>query len=176
MFQEFKKFIIRGNLADLTIGFTVGAAFTTVAKSLVGDIIMPVAGLLVGRLDFKDMFLVLKAGAEGGRDFLTVEAAQKAGAVTLNYGIFINNLIALILVGLVMFFVVRGVNHLKDGITDDDGNHDEKPAEPDDKKCRYCRSTIAYRATRCPFCTSELPAPPELVSEQGGPPTPVQAT
>lgn len=168
MVQEFKKFIVRGSLVDLAIGFTVGAAFTAVAKSLVSDVLMPVVGLIVGRVDFKDLFIVLEANP--GEDYPTVDAAQAAGAVTLNYGIFVNNVIALVLVGLVMFFIIRGVNRLRDGVADDDGKTDQRPSEPDDKKCRFCRSTVPYRAIRCPFCTSELPAPPELLAETPQPP------
>lgn len=156
--QEFKKFALRGNLVDMAIGFTVGAAFTTVAKSLVDDVIMPVVGLLIGRVDFEDFFLVLDAG-EGTRPFLTLEDAQAAGAVTLNYGVFINNCLALTIVALAMFFVIRWMNRLRDKVPDSSGKDDDAPAEPDDKKCDYCRTTIPYRATRCPACTSQLDEP-----------------
>ena len=160
MGSEFKKFIMRGNLVDLAIGFTVGAAFTTVAESLVNDIIMPVVGLLIGQVDFEDFFLVLNPG-EGTPPYNTIELAQEAGAVTLNYGVFINNLLTLMIVGLVMFFLIRSYNRLQDGLADDEGKSDQAPSEPDNKKCRYCRSTIAYRAIRCPNCTSKLPMPPQ---------------
>ncbi len=113
--QEFKKFIVRGNLVELAVGFTVGAAFTTVAKSLVGDVVMPVVGLAIGRVDFKDSFLVLRDG-KSGASYATVDLAQQDGAVTLNYGLFLNNLIALILVGLVVFFIVKLVNRIHDGL------------------------------------------------------------
>lgn len=162
--QELKKFIVRGNLVDLAVGFTVGAAFTTVAKSVVGDLVMPVVGLAIGRVDFKDLFVVLRPGASGDQ-FPTVDAAQQDGAVTLNYGLFINNVIALLFVGLVVFLIVRLINRIHDGYKDDDGKDDARPAEPDNKKCRYCRSTIHYRATRCPCCTAKLSPPPELAEE-----------
>lgn len=155
MLQEFKKFIVRGNLVDMAIGFTVGAAFTTVAKSLVDDVIMPVVGLAIGRVDFEDFFVVLDPG-QGTPPYLTIEQAEAAGAVTLNYGLFINNLIALLLVALVMFAIIRGMNRLQDELQDDDGKDDSAPEEPDNKKCRYCRTAIPYRATRCPNCTSDL--------------------
>ena len=158
MYAEFKKFILRGNLVDLAIGFTVGAAFSTVARSLVDDIIMPVVGLLIGEVDFEDFFLVLKAG-DPSPPYATIELAQAAGAVTLNYGIFINNLLTLLIVGLAMFIVIRTVNRVYDELPDDAGKDDQAPTEPDNKKCIYCRSTIPFRATRCPQCTSELPGP-----------------
>ncbi|NNF07665.1 MAG: large conductance mechanosensitive channel protein MscL [Candidatus Eisenbacteria bacterium] len=156
---DFKKFVLRGNLVDMAIGFTVGAAFTTVAKSLVNDVIMPVVGLAIGRVDFEDLFWVLDAGT-GTPPYTTVEQAQKAGAVTLNYGVFINNLIALLLVALVMFLVIRSMNRIQDEFEDDEGTNDDAPKEPDNKKCKFCRSTIHFRAVRCPHCTSELPAKP----------------
>lgn len=158
--QEFKKFALRGNLVDMAIGFTVGAAFTTVAKSLVDDVIMPVVGLIIGRVDFEDFFLVLDAG-EGTGPYHTIEQAQAAGAVTLNYGVFINNCLALAIVALAMFFVIRGMNRMRDQVPDSSGKDDDAPSEPDDKKCDFCRSTIPYRATRCPACTSMLDEPAE---------------
>jgi len=157
MLTEFKKFILRGNLVDLAIGFTVGAAFTSVAKSLVDDVIMPVVGLAIGRVDFEDFFLVLDPG-QGTPPFNTIQQAQDMGAVTLNYGLFVNNLITLSIVGIVMFLLIRTMNRLQDELVDDEGTSDHAPEEPDNKKCVFCRSTIPYRAIRCPARTSELPA------------------
>lgn len=157
--SEFKAFILRGNLTEIAIGFTVGAAFTTVAKSLVSDIIMPVVGLAIGSVDFKDMFLVLSPRPPAV--YPTLEAAQKAGAVTLNYGLFINSLIALLLVALVMFMLVRMINRLHD-VKDGISKNAEKIPEPANKTCPYCCSSIADQATRCPNCTSELKAPSKL--------------
>ncbi len=152
--EAFKKFMLRGNLIDLAIGFTVGAAFSTVAKSLVNDIIMPPIGLLMGQSDFTDKYIVLK-DVEGLDPNASLAAAQAAGAVTLNYGVFINNLIALLLVALAMFFIVRMVNRIESELDErfSPGNEEEKPAN---KKCKFCRSTIDYQATRCPNCTSDL--------------------
>ena len=155
MIEEFKKFIVRGNLLDMAIGFTVGAAFTTVARSLVDDVIMPVVGMLIGRVDFQDFFLVLDPG-QGQPPFATIEQAQEVGAVTLNYGRFVNNILALVLVAVVMFFIIRAMNRLHDELTDDEGRNDDAPQEPDNKKCRFCRTTIPFRAVRCPHCTSDL--------------------
>jgi len=155
--KEFRKFIMRGNLVDLAIGFTVGAAFTTVAKSLVSDIIMPPVGLLLGGVDFKDLFWVLREGEAAAPPYATIEAAQAAGAVTLNYGVFINNMLALLIVAIVMFLVIRAVNRIDDAL-EREMEAPAAPEEPTEKKCPFCRSTIAYRATRCPQCTSQLEA------------------
>jgi len=157
--QEFKKFIMRGNLVDLAIGFTVGAAFTTVAKSLVNDVIMPPIGLLVGRVDFKDLFWVLRTGNEELPPYATIDDAQAAGAVTLNYGLFINNLIALLLVAIVMFAIIALVNRLDDALDTALDDKPKPPEEPAQKKCPFCRSAIPYRASRCPQCTSQLEVP-----------------
>jgi large conductance mechanosensitive channel len=149
--EEFKKFALCGNLVELAIGFTVGAAFTTVAQSLVSDILMPPIGLALGRADFADLFLLLKPGREVPPPYMTVAEAQKAGAVTLNYGLFLNKVLAL-----VMFFLVRFVNRLDAGLDAALGDREKKPEEPSSKKCPYCRSTIDYKASRCPHCTSHL--------------------
>ena len=158
LIADFKKFALRGNMVDLAIGFTVGAAFTTVVKSLVNDVIMPPIGLLTGNADFSDLFWVLDlpegvSEPEGG--FQTLSGAQEAGAVTLNYGVFFNNCLALLIVALAMFLIIRAVNRLDEELDEAFG---EKPpeGEPTEKKCEFCRSTIPYRATRCPQCTSEL--------------------
>lgn len=161
--KDFKKFALRGNMVDLAIGFTVGAAFTTVVKSLVTDIIMPPIGLATGNADFADQFVVLKAPEgkpipEAG--YQTLKAAQEAGAVTLNYGNFLNNCIALLIVAFAMFLIIRAVKKVDDQL-DDAFNEDKPPEEPTEKKCEFCRSTIPFRATRCPQCTSQLAKPEE---------------
>lgn len=154
--NEFKKFALRGNLVDMAIGFTVGAAFTTVAKSVVGDLIMPVVGLLTGGADFADLFIVLKPGEAQSPPYETLQAAQQAGAVTFNYGVFINNLIAFLLVALVMFMLVRMFNRIEDKFEEEFGEDAAKPDEPSHKKCRFCRTQIPFKAVRCPHCTSQL--------------------
>lgn len=155
MASDFKKFALRGNIVDLTIGFTVGAAFTTIVKSFVSDILMPPVGLLTGHSDFTDKFLVLKEGAAAPAPYLTLAEAQAAGAVTMNYGVFVNNLIAFMLVAFAVFLLVRLINRIDDAMQPDAG---EVPVagEPANKKCQYCRSTIDFKATRCPACTSQL--------------------
>lgn len=159
--QDFKKFALRGNMVDLAIGFTVGAAFTSVVKSLVTDVIMPPIGLLTGNADFADLFWVLRVPEsvtvpEGG--FKTLKAAQESGAITLNYGVFLNNCLALFIVAMAMFLIIRIVNSIDERLDDAFGEDAPQPNEPADKKCEFCRSTIPYRATRCPECTSHLPS------------------
>ena len=160
MLNEFKKFVMRGSLVDMAIGFTIGAAFTTVVKSLVNDLIMPPIGLALGNVDFKDFFWVLKEGNELP-PYPTIEQAQEAGAVTLNYGLFINNVFALLLVALAMFVIVRMVNRIDEAMEHDLPDNSPVADEPSHKKCQYCRSQIAYRAVRCPQCTTRLEGFPD---------------
>lgn len=156
--EEFKNFALRGNMVDLTIGFTVGAAFTTVVKSLVNDIIMPPLGLLTGNADFGDLFWVMNVPEgvevpEGG--FQTLKEAQELGAVTLNYGLFINSCLSLLIVAFAMFALIRIISRLEDEL--DERLGDPTPDdEPKDKKCPFCRTAVPYRASRCPNCTSQL--------------------
>ena len=159
MFKEFQKFILRGNLVELAIGFTVGASFTTVARSLVDDILMPPIAALLGNEDFTDLFVVIKGGEDGSRVFNTLAEAQAAGAITLNYGRFLTNILALLIVAVAMFMVIKLVNKLEhqiSGLTKKEQEEGKK--DPDQKKCTFCLSTIPYKATRCPNCTSELPS------------------
>ena len=153
--DEFKKFALRGNLADMAIGFTVGAAFSTLAKSLVNDILMPPIGLLLGGMDFADLFFVLKTGTEELAPYSTLKDAQASGAVTLNYGVFINSMISLMIVAIAMFALIRIMNRVHDTLDEQFGDSDE-PGTPTNKKCPYCRETIAFKAIRCRFCTSKL--------------------
>lgn len=155
MLKDFKKFILRGNLVDLAVGFTVGASFSTVAKSLVNDIIMPPIAFLLGQSDFSNQFIILRNPTD--QTYPTLAAAQSAGATTLNYGAFINNVFALLVVALSMFLVIKGFNRLESGIVLIAGKPEkEKANEPTSKKCPYCLTTVPYKARRCPACTSEL--------------------
>ena len=161
LLEEFKKFALRGNMVDLAIGFTVGAAFTTVVKSLVNDVIMPPIGLITGGRDFSDKFITLKVPEgvtipDGG--FATLEDATAAGAVTLNFGEFFNSCFSFFIIALAMFIIIRGINRL-DAQLDEAFGEEAAPEEPTEKKCEYCRTTIAYRASRCPNCTSQLDPP-----------------
>lgn len=154
--SEFKKFALRGKVIDLAVGFTVGAAFTTVVKSIVDDILMPPLGLVLGESDFSDLFVVLKESETVSAPYATLQAAQDAGAVTLNYGVFINNTVAFLVVALAIFMVVRALNRVEEEMDEHFGEEEKKPEEPETKKCPFCRTVIAYRARRCPNCTSEL--------------------
>lgn len=151
LWQEFKTFIARGNVIDMAVGVIIGGAFGAIAKSLVTDVIMPPIGLLLGGVDFSNLFLVLKQGSTVG-PYLTLADAQAAGAVTLNYGLFINTVINFLIIALVIFMLIKGINTLK---------KKEEPAPaapPATKKCPFCLSEIPIGATRCAFCTSQLPA------------------
>ena len=141
MLNEFKTFIIRGNMVDLAVGLVIGAAFTTVVNSFVNDLLMPPIGLLLGKVDFGNLFVTL-----GGGSYPTIAAAKAAGVPTLNYGLFINNLINLVIVGFVVFLVVKQVNRVRG----------PAPAAPATRECPACTSAISLRARRCPFCTSDV--------------------
>jgi large conductance mechanosensitive channel len=147
MWQEFKAFVMRGNVMDLAVGVIIGAAFGSVVKSLVDDVIMPPIGLATGGVDFANKYVLLKEGAKAPGPYESLAAAKTAGAVTMNYGAFINTLITFLIVALAVFVLVRMVNRLY-----------RKPAEatPDTRPCPFCTMTIANAATRCPNCTSEL--------------------
>jgi len=148
MFKEFKEFAMRGNMLDMAVGIIIGAAFGTIVGSLVADVLTPPLGLLMGNVDFSNLFVVLKQGSTAG-PYLTLAEAQKAGAVTINYGIFLNQILNFIIVAFAVFMLVRSVNKLRR----------EKPAppvEPTSKECPYCFSAIAIKATRCPHCTSDI--------------------
>lgn len=148
MFNEFKKFAMRGNVVDMAVGIVIGAAFGTIVKSLVADLLMPPIGLLLGNVDFSNLFLVLKEGSVAG-PFGSLEAAKEAGAVTLNYGLFINTVISFLIVAFAIFILIKGMNNLK-------AKEEAPPAEPTTKECKFCFSTVSIKASRCPNCTSEL--------------------
>jgi large conductance mechanosensitive channel len=149
MLKEFKEFAMRGNVVDMAVGIIVGAAFGTIVKSLVSDIIMPPIGLLLGNVDFSNFFAVLKQGTVAG-PYASLVDAQKAGAVTINYGMFANTIISFLIVAFAVFLLIRQINRFK--------RREEAPAEPTTKDCPYCLSSIPYKATRCAHCTSELSA------------------
>ena len=151
MLKDFKAFIIRGNVVDLAVGIIIGVAFGAIVNSLVKDVIMPPIGLALGKVDFTNLFVVLKEGTVAG-PYASLAAAQEAGAVSINYGVFINTIINfLILAAVVFFFVVRPIAKM---------HARQKAAEaapaPDIKECPYCYTKIPIKATRCPNCTSEL--------------------
>lgn len=142
MLKEFRAFIMRGNVVDLAVGVIIGAAFGKIVSSLVSDVIMPPIGLLLNGVDFSNLFVSLN-----GQAYATLADAQKAGAPTLNYGNFINNVIDFLIVALVIFLIIRGINRLQ---------RPAPAAAPTTKDCPYCFTSIQIKATRCPNCTSEL--------------------
>jgi large conductance mechanosensitive channel len=146
MWKEFKEFVSRGNVLDLAVGIIIGVAFGKIVTSLVNDIIMPPIGLLLGKVDFNNLFINLS-----DKPYATLAAAKEAGAATINYGVFINTVIEFIIVALVIFLLVRQINKLM-------RKPEAAPAAPTTKECPYCYSTIPIQATRCPSCTSELQA------------------
>ena len=148
MLKEFKKFISKGNVMEMAVGLIMALYFGAIIKSLVDHIIMPPIGLLLGNVDFSNLFLVIKQGAVAGT-FATVAEAQKAGAVTINYGIFFNTVISFLIVAFAVFMLIRGINKLK-------RVEEAPPEEPTTKECPKCFSTISINASRCAFCTSEL--------------------
>jgi len=148
MLKEFKEFALRGNVIDMAVGIIIGAAFGTIVKSLVDDVIMPPIGLLLGGVDFSNLFALLKAGSPAG-PYASLADAQAAGAVTINYGLLINNVVSFLIVAFVMFLLIRGMNRMQ-------REEEAPPAEPTTKECPYCWSTIPIKATRCAHCTSEL--------------------
>lgn len=146
LFQQFKAFLLRGNVVDLAVGMVVGTAFSNMVKSLVDNLIMPPIGLLIGGVDFSNLFITLKEGTKAAEPYETLAAAQAAGAVTLNIGLFINTVISLVIVGFAIFLVVKAINRL----------HKTPKAEPTTKSCPQCCTEIPIQAKRCPHCTSEL--------------------
>jgi large conductance mechanosensitive channel len=143
MFKEFKEFAARGNVIDLAVGVIIGAAFGKVVTALVNDVIMPPIGLLIGRVDFKNLFVALN-----GETYTTLADAQKAAAPTINYGLFINTVLEFLIVAFVVFLLIRQINRLSPPPA-------TAPAEPP-RTCPFCASSIPLAAKRCPFCTSAL--------------------
>ena len=142
MLKEFKEFAMKGNMLDLAVGFILGAAFGKIVTSLVSDIIMPPIGLILGKVDFSSLFLSLS-----GKSYSSLAEAKAAGAATLNYGIFLNNIVDFLIVAFAVFLLVRMVNRW---------NKPAPAAAPSTKECPYCYSTIPLKAKRCPNCTSQL--------------------
>jgi large conductance mechanosensitive channel len=150
MLKEFKEFAMRGNVVDMAVGIIIGAAFGTIITALVAEVLMPPIGLLLGNVDFSNLFIVLKEGKITG-PYATVAAAKGAGAVTLNYGLFVNTVVNFLIVAFAIFFLIRGMNSMKK-------KEEAPPAAPTTKECPHCLSTIPIKAIRCGHCTSELRA------------------
>lgn len=139
--EEFKKFLARGSVIDLAVGVIVGTAFGQIVSSLVEDVIMPPIGLLLGKVDFSNLYINL-----GGHPYKSLSAAQKSGAPTINYGLFLNHVINFLIIALVIFFTIKMINKFSV----------KKSAQQATKKCPYCQSSIPVNATKCAFCTSDL--------------------
>ncbi|MGH9340557.1 MAG: large conductance mechanosensitive channel protein MscL [Acidobacteriota bacterium] len=149
MLKEFKEFAMRGHVLDMAIGIIIGGAFGTITQSLVKDVLMPPIGLLLGEVDFADLFLVLQQGTTPG-PYPMLAAAQEAGAVTINYGLFTNSIVSFLIVAAAVFALVKGIN---------EGRRKEEnvpPSEPTTRACPFCISLIPIKAIRCPNCTSDL--------------------
>lgn len=146
---EFKKFVMRGNVIDMAVGIIIGGAFTKIVNSTVADLLMPPLGLLMGKVDFSNWFIVIKEGATAG-PYPSLSAAQAAGATTLNFGNFLNTVISFLIVAFCIFVLIKAINKLNAP------KKEEVPAVPTTKKCPYCCSEIAIEATRCAHCTSEI--------------------
>lgn len=148
MLKEFKEFAMKGNVIDMAVGIIIGAAFGTIIKSLVDDVLMPPIGLLLGNVDFSNFFLVIKEGKAAG-PYASLAAAKAAGAVSVNIGIFINTIISFLIVAFSVFLVIKNVNRFKKELP---------PPDPSTKECPFCFTSIPIKATRCPHCTTELKA------------------
>jgi large conductance mechanosensitive channel len=149
MLKDFRDFIMRGNVLDMAIGIIIGAAFGAMVSSIVKDIIMPPIGLVLGNVDFANLFAVLKQGAMPG-PYASLADAQTAGAVTINYGLFINTLVSFLIIALVLFFLIRAFVHARSRM------ETKKVSAPTTKECPYCLSQVPLKARKCAFCTSEL--------------------
>ena len=149
-FQEFREFAVKGNVVDMAVGIIIGGAFTLIVQSLVADVMNPLIGLLVGGVDFSNLFLVLRQGAVAG-PYATLGDAQAAGAVTLNVGLFINAVVSFTIVAFVVFLLVRTINRLK-------REEAVAPASPTEQPCPYCLMVVPIKATRCGHCTATLPS------------------
>ncbi len=143
MFKEFKEFAMKGNVLDMAVGIIIGAAFGKIITSFVADVLMPPIGMLMGGMDFSNLFVTLSGG-----EFASLAAAKEAGAATLNYGVFLNTVIDFLIVAFAIFLVIKQVNRFK--------RKEEAAPAPDTKECPFCASAIAIKATRCPHCTSQL--------------------
>ena len=145
MFKEFKEFAMRGNVVDMAVGIIIGAAFGAIVQSLVADVIMPPIGYALGNVDFSNLFVVIKDGATPG-PYAALADAQKAGAVSINYGLFFNKIISFVIVAFSVFMLIKGMNKV----------HKKEDEAPTTKDCPRCFSAIPLKATRCPHCTTDL--------------------
>lgn len=149
MFKEFKEFAMRGNVLDMAVGIIIGGAFGPIVGSMVNDLMMPPIGLALGNVDFSNLFILIKEGTKAAAPYASLADAKAAGAVTINYGMFINSVVSFIIVAFCVFLLVRTMNRLK-------REEAAPPVEPTTHDCPFCFSAIPLKATRCPQCTSEV--------------------
>lgn len=158
IFSEFKKFALRGNVMDMAVGIIIGAAFTKIVDSLVKDIMMPPLGLILGKIDFANLFFVLKDGSVPA-PYPSLEAAKAVGAVTLNIGFFLNAVISFIIVAFAVFLLIKAMNTLQEKLDGDARKKEEAVIEASTKQCPYCCTEIPLKAVKCPHCTADLNQP-----------------
>jgi large conductance mechanosensitive channel len=151
MLKEFKEFAMRGNVLDMAVGIIIGGAFGTIISSMVNDVLMPPVGMALGNVDFTNLFIVLKQGTKAAAPYVALADAKAAGAVTINYGLFINSVVSFVIVAFCVFMLIRSMNKLK-------REEAAPPAEPTTRDCPFCFSAIPLKASRCPHCTSEVKA------------------
>ncbi len=149
MLKEFKEFAMKGNVVDMAVGIIIGGAFGSIVTTLVSQVLMPPLGLLIGGVDFANLFLVLKEGAKAAGPYAALADATAAGAVTVNYGLFLNSVTSFLIMVFAVFLLVKAINMLR---------REEKvaPQAPSTKECPYCLTMVSLKATRCPGCTSEI--------------------
>jgi large conductance mechanosensitive channel len=156
MLKDFKAFIMRGSVVDMAVGIIIGAAFSPIVSSFVNDVIMPPIGLLLGKVDFRNLFAVIKEGAEVAGPYASLDAAKAAGAISINYGVFINTIITfLIIAAVVFFFIVRPIGQMRAREAAKQAAA-AVPAASTTKECPFCHTGIPIKATRCPNCTSQI--------------------
>ena len=151
MLKEFREFAMRGNVVDMAVGIVIGGAFGTIVRSLVDDVLMPPIGLLLGGVDFSNLFFVLREGAATAGPYAALAQAKAAGAVTVNYGVFLNAVVSFLIVAFAVFLLIRGINAMR-------RKQEPAPAAPTTKKCPQCLSAIPLEAKRCAYCTQQLAA------------------
>ena len=153
--QEFREFAVKGNVIDMAVGIIIGGAFTLIVNSLVNNVMNPLLGLLIGGVDFSNLFLVLKQGDPEG-PYTTLQMAQEAGAVTLDYGVFLNSIISFVIVSFAIFLLIRTINRLRREKVVEETIEEAATEKP----CPFCLMSIPLEAKRCGHCTSQLPAAP----------------
>jgi len=149
MLKEFKEFAMKGNVVDMAVGIIIGGAFGTIVSTLVSQVLMPPLGLLLGGVDFSNLYIVLKDGMKAAGPYAGLADAKAAGAVTINYGLFLNSVFSFLIMAFAVFLLVKAINTLRRA-------EKQLPSAPTTKECPYCLSLVPLKATRCPHCTSEI--------------------